>query len=288
MNQPANENPFSPKQALVPTPELYDELTADAMEQLARATVAEMTPIGPGSVVHDNGCGTGNGTAAVVEVLGPELARQISIKGSDNNDAALDLYRKKAKEQGWPAEATNVDCDHLNWSDDTFSHSLNTALVFALPNDAIDAIKETYRTLKPGGVAGFNCWGYVPNMGPIHAASRATRPEGTPVPRQGMDKWDDINFLKQVVEKGGFETAKMKVLQKDVYITTGDKHRYLSMLWSFIGGTSSVGWLESDEERWDEALRMIGEELRKTDGYAEVEGNRLRLKFVANIVVATK
>jgi hypothetical protein len=60
------------------------------------------------------------------------------------------------------------------------------------------------------------------------------------------------------------------------------------MLWSFIGGTTAAGWIESDEERWDEAIAIIKDELRKTDGFTELEDGKMILKFVANIAVATK
>ena len=63
MNHPESKNTFVPKQAIAPTPELYDELVGDGMENLAKATVAAAFGSIPDSaVIHDNGCGTGAGT----------------------------------------------------------------------------------------------------------------------------------------------------------------------------------------------------------------------------------
>ena len=36
------------------------------------------------------------------------------------------------------------------------------------------------------------------------------------------------------------------------------------------------------------AVEIVKEELRNTDGYKELDGGKLQLKFLANIVIATK
>jgi len=48
-----------------------------------------------------------------------------------------------------------MDSEKLEFKDETFSHSIANPL-FVLPNDGIDALKETYCTLKPGGKAVVN------------------------------------------------------------------------------------------------------------------------------------
>ena len=289
MNDSKSNNTFRPKQVLAPTPQLYDELVGDGMGNLAKVTVAEIMPIDLDSVILDDGCGTGAGTAAVVEAVGQDIASRLSIKGVDINEGALDLYKQKAAQNNWPAEAITSDAGKLNTvASSTFTHVIGTALLFVLPEDGIPAIKEIYRTLKPGGVVALNSWAYVPNMDPIRTASRLTRPEGTPELRGGLDKWEDASFLRSVIEKGGFEEDKITLTKRDVYVTTTSVDHYANMLWSFIGGTTAVGWLESDEYKWDQAIEIVKAELRKTDGYKELEGGRLQLKFVANVAIATK
>ena len=91
-----------------------------------------------------------------------------------------------------------------------------------------------------------------------------------------------------MLKKGGFEENKITLITSDVYCTTPELKHFATMLWSFIGGTSETGWLESDEENWDKAVEVIKEELKKTDGFKALDGGRAQLKFVANIAVATK
>lgn len=287
MNGPESENKFVPKQAVAPTPELYNELVGDCMEKLAKVSLDYIPSVPDNAVIHDNGCGTGAATAAIIEAILPASER-VSIKGTDISDHALEIYNKQAKDRNWPAEGVHEDSNALTFSDGTFTHSIGNAFLFVLPNDGMNAIKETYRTLKPGGIAIFNSWAYVPNMEPLQVASKATRPVGTPLPRQGLDKWTRPEFLQSMIEKGGFEDNKITLATRDVYVTTSEITRYTTMLWSFIGGTSVAGWLKSDEENWDTALKIVKEDLEKTKGYKALDGGRIQLRFVANIAIARK
>lgn len=287
MNAPEGKVSFVPKQALAPSPQLYDELVSDSMENLAKASLTLIPRVPSGATINDNGCGTGAATAAVVASLeGSPVS--VAIKGNDINEDALKIYRKQAEEGGWPAEGVNTDSSHLSFADGTFDLTIGNALLFVLPNDGIDAVKEAYRTLKPGGQAIFNSWAYVPNMPPLEVAARETRPEGSPLPRAGLEKWTRAEFLQQVMRDGGFKQNQITVHQREVYTTVAEIDRYANMLWSFIGGTTPVGWLESDEKNWDKAIEVIIRELKNTDGYREVEGGRSELKFIANIAVGTK
>ncbi|KAK6070663.1 hypothetical protein SCUP515_08272 [Seiridium cupressi] len=287
MNAPEGQVKFMPQQAIAPTPQLYDELVSDSMENLAKASLGLIPPICSGAVINDNGCGTGAATAAIVaSIMGRSL--DMAIKGTDINNSALNLYRKRAAAKSWPAEAIHADSNALTFDADTFTLTIGNALLFVLANDGIDAVKEVHRTLKPGGLAVFNSWKYVPNMAPLEAAAKATRPEGIPLPRSGLDKWMRAEHLRDIIAQGGFDKAQVTMHQANVHVTTSEIDRYVNMLWSFIGGTTPAGWLESDEENWDKALDIIKWELKKTEGYTEIEDGRLRLQFIANIAVAKK
>jgi len=286
MNNPESHNTFVPKQAIAPTPELYDELVIDCMEELAVATISHLAPLPSGAKIHDNGCGTGAATAAIMSSISPSA--KLSINGTDINERAIELYKQQAAEKNWPATAVPMDSTAVSYADEIYTHSIGNALLFVLPNDGVDAVKEMYRTLKPGGVAAVNSWVYNPNLEPIEVAAQSTRPAGTPLPRQGVEKWSQADFLRSIVEKGGFEKQKIKMLQSDVFVELGDLNRHATMLWSFIGGTSSVGWLESDEENWDEAIDILKRELGKSQGTRLLDGGKMQLRFVANIAIATK
>ena len=322
MNAPESDVKFVPKQALAPTPQLYDELVGDSMERLAKASLADIPPLTSGSIVHDNGCGTGAGSAAILELTSPEV--EVTIKATDIDESAVRAYEARALDNNWPAAALKMDAQKLTFADNTFSLSIGNGLIFAIPNDGIDAVKEMHRTLKPGGTRKFilfyylrglsiqnvnplgfqiieireywysaylvlvNCWAYIPNIEALRIASQATRPLGSPPLRNGVEKWYDPDFIIDIVEEGGFAKDNINVKKADVYCTVSDLTAFATMLWSFIGGTSQAGWLENDEEHWDKAVEIIKQELRKSDGFEALEGEEVKLKFVANIAIATK
>jgi SAM-dependent methyltransferase len=287
MNAPMSTNKFVPKQALTPSPQLYDELVGDSMEKLAKATLSEIPSLQAGSIVHDNGCGTGAATSAIVDLISTSKV-DIFIQGTDINEKALDVYKSNTERFNWPAEAAVMDSHKLSFPDDSFSNVIGNAFLFVLPNDGIDAVKETYRTLKLGGTAVFNSWFYVPNMEPLQIASRITRPPGTPQPRDGMAKWSPPEFLQSILIEGGFAKENITMTKAKVSCGTPELTHFATMLWSFIGGTSEAGWLLSDEENWDKAIEIVKKELAKTEGYKILKGGKAQLEFIANIAIATK
>ncbi|KAF9772300.1 hypothetical protein IL306_010002 [Fusarium sp. DS 682] len=285
MNAPESDRTFSPKQALVPTPALYGEIVGDGMEQLAAASLSCIEQFDDSEVVfHDVGCGLGAGTAAVTSLK----AENVLIKGTDIDDNVLEVYRQNIAKNKWPAEALKMDASAQDFADETFTHCIGNALLFVLPNDGIDGIKEMYRTLKPGGVAILNSWAYTPTIPAIHAAAKKTRPAGTPLPREGLDKWEDKDLLRDVIIKGGFSPENITFVQKDVHVTIGDLRKFATMIWSFIGGTSKAGWLESDEENWDTAVDAVTEALMKTEGYEKLEDGKNKIMFQAHVAIARK
>ncbi|KAK6715791.1 hypothetical protein SNK04_006746 [Fusarium graminearum] len=286
MNAPESDNPYAPKQALKPTPELYGELVGDGTEQLASTSISFIDfSSSSDAVIHDIGCGLGAVTAAVVAASSPI---NVKITGSDIDDNVLNLYREEISNNNWPAEAVKADATALTFADETFTHAIGNALLFVLPNDGIDAMKEMYRTLKPEGVAIVNSWAYTPTLPAIIAACEKTRPAGTPLPRQGLEKWESEDFLRSIVEKGGFQAEKVKMEKRDVFMTIGELNHFATMLWSFIGGTSSAGWLESDEENWDAAVDAVIEALKKSEVFEELEGGKNKIMFKAHVAVAKK
>ncbi|KAF5544499.1 s-adenosyl-l-methionine-dependent methyltransferase [Fusarium phyllophilum] len=285
MNAPESDRTFSPKQALKPTPELYGEIVGDGMERLAAASLSCTEPFDDSKVIfHDVGCGLGAGTGAITSLKQDNIV----IKGTDINDNVLELYRQNIAANKWPAEALKMDAPKLNFPDETFTHCIGNALLFVLENDGVDAIKEMHRTLKPGGYAILNSWAHTPTIPAIHAAAKKTRPAGTPLPREGLDKWEDKDFFLDVIIKGGFEPDKVKLIQKEVHVTIGDLRRFATMIWSFIGGTSKAGWLESDEENWDAAGDAVMEALSQTEGYEKLKDGKNKIMFQAHVAVATK
>ncbi|KAH8648656.1 S-adenosyl-L-methionine-dependent methyltransferase [Xylariales sp. PMI_506] len=289
MNDSKSGNNFKPKQAMAPTPEHYNMLVGNGMQKLAEISLAQCPTIQANANIHDNGCGTGASTAAIMTTVAPETAASITITATDILEAAVNAYRERATAGSWPSEAVVMDANKLSFADETFSHSFGSALLFAGPqNNGIGAIKEMYRTLQPGGILIVNSLAHTPTIGPVTESSRATRPKSTPLPRQDVGHWADPAFLSGIVEEGGFEKEKIKVQQCEYFATTPDFEVFPSLLWSFIGGTTTAGWSVEDELKWDQAVHIVKEELQKTQGFRLNDDGTAQIRFVANVAVAIK
>jgi hypothetical protein len=130
---------------------------------------------------------------------------------------------------------------------------------------------------------------FTPTLKPVQIASKATRPHGTPELRQGLEKWSQAEFLRDVLEKGGFSRHDVEIVRQYVYITTPSVlERFANVLWSFIGGTSTVGWLKGDEDNWETAVGVVMDEVKRTDGFLETDDGKCILKFGVNIITARK
>lgn len=280
---------FFPKRATDPTWERWLELNGDGGEQLGAVSLEEIPPFPPGSIIHDNGCGTGATTHAIMASVSPEIAATFKITATDIYEPALKIYREKAEAVSWPVEVETMDADRLSFPDESFTHSIASAIIFNGPkNNGVEAVKEMFRTLKPGGKMVVNSFAFTSKEQPLLVAARATRPEGTPLPRHGLGQWVDPEFLGGIVEAGGFAKEKVSVRQKEMFANAGDFDTHTERSWSYQGAAMGVGWTKGDEERWEEALGIFREELKKTEGFRMLEDGTAVLRSVVNIVTATK
>jgi hypothetical protein len=127
----------------------------------------------------------------------------------------------------------------------------------------------------------------VPNVEPIRRTSQATRPTSTVPPRNTLERWEDPDFLADILEAGGFAKEQVRVCQREIFVDVGDFDCHIKLLWSFRG-MPSIGWTTEDEEAWDTALEILGREMQNTEGFRMTDDGQATLRFVVNIAMATK
>lgn len=287
MADSTGENAFWPRQMIPPTPENYKrEIVRDGAEILAKISIKLIPAIPPGAIIHDIGCGAGAATAAILGSVVPEVAASLRITGTDVNEEAVEAYRARAASLSWPAEGLVMDADSLSFPDETFTHTVGNAMIFVGPrNNGIDAVKEMYRTLKPGGRLVLNCFALTPVLEPIREASRATRPAGILPEWNSFEEWSDPAFILRIVKAGGFKHASVE--QSEMFVNIGDLDRHAAAVWS-MRGMPSVGWTREDEERWDEAVEIVKRELQKTEGFQLLIDGTAVIRSLINVATATK
>lgn len=249
--------------------------------QFAEACVNLSPPFTADAVIHDNACGSGHVAKQVVATNPPS---GISIKATDIDETFVTACQANTQASGWPVETAVMRSESLDFPDDYFKHSIMNIAIFMTTNSGLDAAKEIYRTLKPGGTAVVNCWQSMAWLQPImevHIATRPNRPWPLPV-----ISWSDGTQLRKIMEEAGFKSENIKATTSDAYAITTDLHDWAETTWAYLGGMP--GWAESDEEKWDEAVTLLEQKLRKAPDFSESESGEIRLAARQNIVVATK
>lgn len=93
--------------------------------------------------------------------------------------------------------------------------------------------------------------------------------------------------LRKALEAGGFQSENISCSEKACYLKITDLKRWAQLAWSYLG-TLPSGWSQNDEDKWDEAIADIVEQLQSGDGITKNENGETVLKMVACVAVAKK
>ncbi|KAI1410588.1 S-adenosyl-L-methionine-dependent methyltransferase [Hypoxylon sp. FL1857] len=236
-------------------------------------------PIGPESVVHDTAAGPGIGAAALVSRL-PKDQLPKDMLVSDNAAMMVTAARESLVASPLP----HVDCKELDSQDlssvpnNYFTHSIDNFSIFTFVRP-VDAIRETYRTLRPGGLAIVTCWRRFAPMYIVHAAQKKIRPDLPLMPTPSPEFYEE-GVLPKVVEEGGFAKGNMTMVDKVLVVTDDENIAGLTMLMSGPMMTKArEGYTEEEEARWAETVsQCVKEEVKHFGG----------IRFEAYILLATK
>ncbi|KAI0408256.1 S-adenosyl-L-methionine-dependent methyltransferase [Xylaria palmicola] len=235
--------------------------------------------IGPDSVVHDTAAGPGVGAAAlVISIPTDQLPKEVLV--SDNAAMMVSAARESLVASPLP----HVDCKELDSQElssvpnNYFTHSINNFSIFTFVRP-VDAVSETYRTLRPGGLAIFTCWRRFAPMFIVQAAQKKIRPDLPLMPTPSPEFYEE-GVLQKVVEEGGFTKDNISAGEKVLIVTDDENIIGLTMLMS---GPMMIkareGYTEKEEARWAESVKEAAkEEIQQFGG----------VRFEAYILLAAK
>lgn len=136
----------------------YDESIGNTLTRgLALELISTLNGLLPletlGSIAFDNGCGTGFVTRQLAELY-PDLA----IVAADISPGMVRFLDQILEEKGHKNVQTKImDATALDLPDESFTHTLSTAMIGSTP-DPLKAAKEMHRVTKPGGLVGISSW----------------------------------------------------------------------------------------------------------------------------------
>lgn len=236
-------------------------------------------PIGSDSVVHDTAAGPGIGAAALVATLPKEqLPKEVLV--SDN--AAMMV--SAAKESLVSTALPQVNCKELDSQDlasvpdNYFTHSIDNFSIFTFVRP-VDAVRETYRTLRPGGLAVVTCWRRFAPMFIVHNAQKRIRPDLPLMPTPSPEFYED-GVLQKVVEEAGFAKEKITMGEATLVVDGAENIAGLTTLMSGpMMAKARSGYTEEEAARWADSVgQAVKEEVEQFGG----------IRFEAYILLAIK
>lgn len=275
--------PFIPKQALKFVGALLQELQGDVSDTIARDLLREDLPsIAPSSVIHDNGCGYGACTMAIMNSNPPE---NIKIHATDVNPMFIAQLQAKLDENpSWPVKIENMDACNLTFPDNTFNLSLTT-FVFVGLSDDVAAANHIRRTLQPGGTGVVAVWKEMPWHVALENAHHKTRGADEPMAPFLSKSWYKKEKLQQVTTEAGWKDVKY--VEKTAWLNLGaDLKRWATIAWTFLAAPVG-GWQQRDEDKWDEAIDAIVTELSQSEWH-KVEDGIHKIRMVADVAIYQK
>jgi len=280
-----NQNPN------LPLPDYFSKFASVYVRQTGHSTLNILTdiitnnvqssahPIGPDSIVHDTASGPGIGAASLIASLPKEqLPKKMLV--SDN----VPMMVSAALESLTASPLPEVDCKVLDSQDlqsipdNYFTHSIDNFSIFTFVRPA-DAIRETYRTLSPGGLAVVTCWRRFAPMFIVHAAQKKIRPDLPLMATPGPEFFEE-GMLQKVVEANGFSKDKISGVDKVLVVTDEEDIAGLTMLMSGpMMSKAREGYTEEEGGRWSAAVsESVKEEVSQFGG----------IRFEAYVLLATK
>lgn len=236
-------------------------------------------PFGPDSVVHDTAAGPGIGAAALVARLSKhQLPKEVLV--SDNNAMMVTAARESLAGSPLPhVECRELDSQDLpSLPDDYYTHSIDNFSIFTFRQPG-HAVRETYRTLRSGGLAIVTTWRRFAPMFIVHAAQKMLRPDLPLMPTPSPEFYED-GVLQKLVEESGFARDGITVVHKELLVTDDENIAGLTALMSGpMMKRAREGYTEDEEARWAESVdRAVQEEVVQFGG----------ISFEAYILLAIK
>lgn len=238
----------------------YDAGFGTVWRSVADQMIARIpVPINSYSIIHDNGCGTGQVTDRIMHHL-----HQANSTGGDMPTIyATDLSKNMIKElqagQLGPhlqhIRSSVMDSESLQFENDFFTHSFCSITLMACANPE-GICKEIYRTLKPGGIAIASTWssfGYTPI---VEKAMSTIRPNEKhsyrpPVP----PGWETKEAMEQAFRQAGFAADKVEVVLGKTHCTLEEIKEGMDHFCEAVTLQVAVGWTDDERKELYRELR---------------------------------
>ena len=277
---------FQPRYAVPRTAQNMGLMMGDVSLQVSRQMLAHSPRMGPNSIVHDNGCGNGVVTQAIIETQDPA---NVTIHATDiGPDMCESTLKVASAHPDWATRvvAEVMPSEKLKFQENTFTHSYGSFLIF-LAKEPPKVASEMFRTQKPisdGGIGYITTWYSMPHEAGILAAHAATRPPESRHLQSERRDWQNPAYVKRTMEEAGFGVEMSKL---ETTLSFEDTRKWCALAWGMLGAPMG-GWTPTDEEKWDQAVETMTKTLEASE-YFESNGRGGGIvKMIANLATLRK
>lgn len=197
------------------------------------------------TILHDNACGPGTASLAVIEHLGQEPAR---IEGTDNSEGMINAFKHTIAAAGWQnVNATVMASEHMDLPDNTFTTSI-TNISMTNFADGPQVLREVRRTLKPQGLAVVVQWKQFTVAEMIHNAQSSIKSDAVLMSVPGAE-WMADGYIKARFEDTGF--ADVRQMTVDVIVSGEDIQGLREFMLGNFTAEARAGWSSDEASRWE-------------------------------------
>ncbi|KAH6613886.1 S-adenosyl-L-methionine-dependent methyltransferase [Boeremia exigua] len=262
----------------------YEASTGGCTRDLARHMLTLSPTILPGSVIHDNACGTAVVAQEIVarNVLSqspPDPAYTLTIHCTDKSANMIELARsgykdcQSATDMQTAFPRVNVDfalmsSEELGFADAHFSHAFSNCGILWF-DDAAAGAREMLRTLRPGGTVIASSWKEMRIFDVVRAVQRKCEPEAPPFKPPVDEKWFTARHLESVLREAGFEDVD--VVERTVHFAGRDVRELCGHLMGLLKQLKKE-WADGQEERFRVQLEAEAETAVETFERPRMEG----------------
>jgi len=248
----------------------YARLTASSTKHLLTEVLTSV-PLGilGGEKVHDNACGPGTATEALIDYCTARNISPIHITATDVNEAMISALAVRAKEEGWTNVSSKVVDSHrlAGYQHDWFKFVFCNFSVFTFAKPLL-ALIEIHRTLRHTGIAVFTCWkrfGVQEIMDDARTAVKGDGP-GEAIKGPGQEFFEE-GYLAWLVEEAGWEKGKIKTLDRRIVISDAAE---VAAVIEFMAGDQTafarLDWSDEEKGRWPAAVKDAVDAAKARDG----------------------
>ena len=252
----------------------YNILTGNTTQDIFAKwldSTADTLEITSSSIIHDNASGPGTATQVLVEHATkadtlPTVVATDYAPGMINHLNNIIASQSASKPAWTKVSARVIDSSDLSSiPDDHFTHSISNFSLFTITNP-IQSLRETYRTLAPGGTAVVLLWKRYAVQDILARAQDIVKGEGYAkehaVPVNGPQYFEEGIVERQMAE-AGFEIERMatsvvEYVLKESEVGSADRWKWGGLVeyltGSSIAAGSTRGWSEEEVSRWPVAV----------------------------------